>query len=397
MNESPQVQLARLEVEKSSIELALVRDEKSLQVHAGSGLGGTYGIPQSVQGAVPSVAQMTIRQPLVDLGRSRRAEIAREAVRSREFASESASEESAYRAAALYLDFGLAAREVGRLRLERESFERIERLMADRVAEGTEVPLALSRSRLDAARAVERLASGESRAGLLESELKSRLGLGAEVRLRPEGDPDDLGAFVGDVGDRAAAPSSAEHPDIAALDARIRAARSRASEARSDRLPKLDLVGQYALLARFNNYDDYFRRFQRHNWQAGVAFEVPLFQGRGVAERVARAKLEERELEVRQRARRSAIEIESQRARAAVRQAGRLGDLAQQELDFARENVSVLLAQYEEGLIPLDELERGRLLESAAWGGLIEARYALAKARLTALYASGGLRDAFGD
>ena len=397
MDQGSDVLLARLQVEKSSNNLALAKGEGSLQVHAGSGLGGTYGIPQSVQGAVPSVAQMTLRQPLLDRSRSRRVAVARESVRFREFASESAAEESAYLAGVLFLDLGLAVREVDRLRTEVESFERIERLTAERVAEGTEVPLALSRSRLDSARAAERLASGEARVALLESELKSRLGITAEVRLRPKGDPEDAGALTGETAGRDVMSPSSGHPDISALDARIRAARSRAAEARSERLPRLDLVGQYALLAKFNNYDDYFRRFQRHNWQAGVAFEVPLFQGRAVAERIARARLEERELELRQSARRAAIELEWQRAGSELRRAERRGGLAQQELDFARESVDLLLAQYEEGLIPLDELERGRVVESSAWGGLIAARYDLAKARLAAIRATGGFRDALGD
>ncbi len=397
MQHAPDAQFARLEIEKAASELAAVRDEDSLHVRAGSGLGATYGIPQSIQGAVPSVVQMTLRQPLLDRGRPRRADAARETVRSSEFASESVAEESAYRAALLFLDFSLSTAEVGRLRRELESFERIEQMIADRVAEGIDVPLAVSRSRLDAARAVERLASSKDRTVLLESELKTVLGLGADVSLRPEGDPQDIGGLINGVAERMTDPSSGEHPDIAALDARIRAARSRAKGARTDVLPRLDLVGQYALLGRFNNYDEFFRRFQRHNWQAGVALEIPLFQGRGVAERVARARIEERELELRQSARRAAILLEGEKAEAALRQAERLSVLAQQELEFARERLDMLLAQFDEGVISLDELERARVLESTAWGGLIKSRYDMAKARLAVLNATGSIGHAFTD
>ena len=397
MEESPDVQLARLEIEKSSSDLALVRTERSLQVHAGSGLGATSGIPQSIQGAAPSVAQVTLRQPLIDIGRSRRAHGVREMVRSDELASQAAIDESVYRTGVLYLDFELSTREVERLRREQESFEDIEQLAFARVEEGIEVPLALSRARLDTARADERLASAEARAGLLEADLKSRLGFGEGVNLRPEVAGSDLSLSLGKVVAQVVPRPGDEHPEIAALGARVRAARYRASEARSGRLPKLDVVGQYSLLARFNNYDDYFRRFQRHNWQAGVAFEIPVFTGRGVAERVARARLEERELALRQRARREAVDLEELRAHATLRQAERLAGLAKRELDFARENLNVLLAQFDEGRISLDELERARVLESTAWGGLIASQYELAKAQLGAVYAMGGIRDAFAD
>ena len=169
MDQSPEIQLARLEVEKSSRDLAAIRAERSAQLYAGSGLGATYGIPQSIQGAVPSVASLTMRQPLVDTGRLSRAEGARETVRSGELAAEAAAEESVYRAGIQYLDFESVMREAERLGRELVHLERIERLVGDRVAEGTEIPLALSRARLETARARERLAGTEGRAMLLES------------------------------------------------------------------------------------------------------------------------------------------------------------------------------------------------------------------------------------
>lgn len=397
LEQSADVQLARLQVEKSASDLTLVQTERSLQIHAGSGLGATRGIPQSIQGAAPSVAQVTVRQPLIDIGRPRRADEARELVRSGELESQAASEESVYRAGILYLDFELSTRELERLSRELQRFEEIEELTSARVEEGIEVPLALSRARLDTARARERLASSESQSALLEADLKSKLGFTQEVRVRPEPGGDDPSVSLADIATRAVSRPLDEHPEIAALGARIRSAQHRAAAARSERLPRLDVVGQYSMLARFNNYEDYFRRFERHNWHAGFAFEIPVFTGRGTAERMARAKLEERELALRQEARRAAVQVEGLRAEAALHQAGRLAELSKRELDFARENLSVLLAQFDEGRISLDELERARVLESAAWGGLIASRYALAKAQLGVVYAAGAIQDAFAD
>ena len=395
--QSAEVQIARLQVEKSGSDLALVQAERSLRIHAGSGLGATSGIPQSIQGAAPSVAQVTVRQPLLDIGRPLRAEGAREMVRSGELESQAASEESVFRTGVIYLDFEFSTREVERLDRELQRFEEIEELTSARVGEGIEDPLALSRARLDTARARERLASSESRSALLEADLKSKLGFGSEVRVRPEPGGDDPSASLADIARRTVSRPLDEYPEIAALGARIRSAQHRVAAARSERLPKLDVVGQYSMLARFNNYDDYFRRFQRHNWQAGVAFEIPVFTGRGTAERVARARLEERELALQRGARRAAVELQGLRAEADLRQAERLADLARHELDFARESLDVLLAEFGEGRISLDELERGRVLESAAWGGLIASRYALAKAQLGVVYAAGAIRDAFTD
>ena len=394
--QNPELRLARLQVEKSASDLGLARSERATQVHAGSGLGATYGIPQSIQGAAPSVALVTLRQPLVDLGRSRRAEVAAEDLESGRHDASVAREKAVFRVASLYLDFEFASREVERLRRESDGFARIEDLTAARVEEGVEIALARTRARLDEARAEARLAAAVERVALLEEELREMLGLGEDMRLEPattdvEGDlgvPADLSA---------PAAVRADHPEIVGIEARVRAAELRVREARSGRYPTLDLVGQYAMLARFNNYDDYFRRFERHNWQAGVALQVPIFTGRGVAERVARARIEERELELRRNAKRAELRMEGRRAATGLREAERGSELAKHELEYARESLDVLLAQFDEGRVGLDDVERARVVESSAWGGYVESRYRLAQARLAVAYAAGDIAEAFGD
>ena len=231
--QSPEVQLARLDVEKSESDLRLIRTEGSAQVSAASGLGATSGIPQSIQGASPSVAQLTLRQPLLDFERPRRAHGARALVESGEHAATATQEKAAHSAGSLYLDLEFASREIERLKSEVASFERIEGLTAARVEEGAEVPLALARVRLDRARAAGRLATSVERYDLLEADLRWTLGLGEGVRLQPL--PTDTAGSLGVPRSlwATALPVSRDHPELAQIDARIRAARHKASEARS--------------------------------------------------------------------------------------------------------------------------------------------------------------------
>lgn len=394
--QNPELQLARLQVEKSASDLGLVRSERATQVHAGSGLGATYGIPQSIQGAAPSVARVTLRQPLVDLRRKRRVEVAAEDLQSGRHDASVAREKAVFRVASLYLDFEFASRDIERLRRESAGFARIEDLAGARVEEGLEIPLAGTRARLDKSRAAARLAASEERVALLEEELRELLGLGEEVRL--EASATDVEGDLGVPAELSALSAlRADHPEIVGIEASVRAAELRVREARSSRYPTLDLIGQYAMLARFNNYDDYFRRFERHNWQAGVSLQVPIFTGRGVAERVARARIEERELELRRNAKRAELRMAGRRASAGLRDAQRGSELAKHELDYARASLDVLMAQFDEGRVGLDEVERARVVESSAWGGYVESRYRLAKARLAVAYAAGGIAEAFGD
>ena len=392
----PDVRLANLAVERSTNALALVQAERSPQLYGGSGLGATAGIPQSIQGANPSVAQLTLRQPLLDTGRPRRARSVREEIRSVEHEAAAIAERAAYLAGIAYLDLERALAERQRRESELEHFQRIEISAEARVAEGAEIPLVLSRARLDTARAEDRLASSRSRVDLLKAELRGMLGLKADVRLVVDSSAAH-GALILDSAQGLVGVPLGEHPEIAALDASVRAAQHRVDSAKAARNPRLDIVGQYSLLGRFNNYDDYFRRFERHNWQAGIAVEIPFFTGRSVAERVAKARLEERELSLRRSAKRTSLALAAQRAEASLDDAERGRALAGRELAYARESLDVLLAQFNEGRIALEELQRGRLEESAAWGELVAAEYELAKARLGSVYAAGRIRDAFAD
>ena len=395
--QSPEWRLGQLEIEQADRDAALVRAERTPQLFAGSGLGYTDGIPQSIAGAAPSIAQVTAMQPLFDAGRKQRIRQARQLSVAAAHSAEAKRANAVHRAGALYLDMELAARSIELLERQLDHFRRIEDATAARVEEGREIPAALTRARLDGARAAERLRAAQAQFDLLEADLRRRLDLEPDVRLRPVADdslqPVDL------PGDRAEAQRRAveNHPDIAALEARLRAKDFQRKTAARGRYPKLDLVAQYALLAKFNNYDEFFNRFQSHNWQAGISFQAPLFAGKGVAERVAKARLEARSLEIQRKVRQADIELESLRAYENVREAESRTKLARLELDYARENLGVLLAQFEEGRLAVDPVERARVIESAAWRRLYESRYAFAKAKLALLHATGDLIEAFAD
>lgn len=394
---SPEIQLALLEIEQAGADLAAVRAERAPELRAGSGLGATAGIPQSVQGAVPSVVQVTVAQPMFDPRRPSREARARALVRAEEQTAEATRDRAVYRAGLLYLDLELAGRQAARLLGDAERLERIAELTKARVDEGVAIPLEETRAQLDAARARARLRTAEATYNLFESDLRQALGLAADLRLRPQAQAREEPWKLPLSGKEAACRAVAEHPALEELEARLRAAQHRTGEARSERRPRLDLVGQYALLAKFNNYDDYFRRFQRHNWQAGVALQMPLFAGRGSAARIARARLEEREVRLRRTIQESALQAEGHRAFEALQEAERRLELARLELSYARQNLDVLLAQFEEGRIALDELERARALESAAWGDMVASQYDASKAQLGLLYAMGEIADAFTD
>ncbi len=42
------------------------------------------------------------------------------------------------------------------------------------------------------------------------------------------------------------------------------------------------MVAQYTMLAKFNNYTEFYNKFQRNNEQLGMSFQLPVFADAGI-------------------------------------------------------------------------------------------------------------------
>jgi outer membrane protein TolC len=226
---------------------------------------------------------------------------------------------------------------------------------------------------------------------LLEATLRRDLNLPESLRLTPS--PTNLTATLplpeskAQSRERAAANS----PELKRLLASLRAKGFEMEAEKGARLPRVDLVAQYSLLARFNNYDQFFNDFQRHNFQIGMSFEVPLFTGKRISSRVGRVALETQELRLRHEAAESLIELEAERLYQQVEQSEGMMKLARMELDFARETLSVEMARMDEGRADLETVERARSGENQAWEAFYDSQYAVQKAKLNLLRQTGEL------
>ncbi len=69
-------------------------------------------------------------------------------------------------------------------------------------------------------------------------------------------------------------------------------------------------------------------------------------------------------------------------------------EVARLDLDVAREQISVDLAQMQEGRLAMSILEEARVAENAKWIALYDAQYALEKARWSVLRLTGQLASA---
>jgi outer membrane protein TolC len=389
--QNPDMLLARLEEEKAKQAVVESRAPFTPQVTAGSGLAYTDGIPQSVEGSNPSLVRVVGQQFLYNKPQRAAVRQAGAMVTAAEHGSAGRQDEIAFQTAATYLDFERAWRLLKLAEDRIESLRRVEETTGARVEEGREIRLELSRQQLERARAEQQAADLRAQMELLEATLRRDLNLPEDIRLMPS--PTSLAnrlplpASKAQSRERAAANS----PELKRLQANLLAKGFAMEAEKGARLPRIDLVAQYSLLARFNNYDQFFNDFQRHNFQLGMSFEIPLFAGKRISSRVGRVALETQELRLRREATESLVELEAERLYQQVEQAEGRMKLARMELDFARESLSVEMARMDEGRADLDDVEGARVAESRAWEGFYDSQYAVQKAKLNLLRQTGEL------
>ena len=161
----------------------------------------------------------------------------------------------------------------------------------------------------------------------------------------------------------------------------------------AERLPKVNLVAQYSLFAQYS-YQDYFSKFQRNNAQLGVSIEIPLLVGRSGSAQASQAQADISKLRIEVSRTRSRITADLRTAYQNVRRAESARDVARADLDLAREELNIDLAQMDEGRAPLAKVEADRATENEKWLAYYDAQHTAELARLNVLRQTGTLEAA---
>lgn len=380
LRQNPSLVMARLDAQKAGLEVQATREGLLPRFVAGSGMAYTYGMPMSVEGSAPTVVQARAIRSIYHAPQRYMTSMARELAAGAAHAAENLKDEVALRTAVLYLDLERAAQAAEMARAQIESLKRIEAAVRLRVDEGRELAIEGKRAAVNLARARQRAAALESARRAHAQALALVLGLEPEQDLMPAREARPEPALPESEQDTVRAALDG-HPEIRRIEATIRARKLEQQVHKAARQPKIDLLAQYGLLARFNNYDQFFNRFQRHNMQLGAAFAIPLFANPADEARAAQASIEARRLEAELRSARGRIEGDARSAWRQLHDADLAREVALADLELAREQVTLLLAQSGQGRATIQQLEQARVRESDAWMALLEARYEAERAR----------------
>jgi outer membrane protein TolC len=388
VRQNPDVIMARLDEQKAQEQVRIASDPFGPRVVVGSGLAYTRGFPMSVEGSAPSVFQARVIQSLYNKPRSYEVAAARENARGATLDTAGRREEVAYRTALLYLDAYRASRGAEAARQLIASSEKVGSTVEARVAEGRELPIESRRAALRLAQARQRLTDFDAALEQTERALAVVLGFGPEDRVSttteqpatPEMPPDEAASVE---------QALANNKEVQRIESAMQARGLEARAARASWLPQMDLIAQYGVLARYNNYEEYFNRFERHNAQLGASFVFPIFPGRGAQARATQADLEVTRLRTQANALRDRIALDTRRAWSDLRRAESARELASLDLDVTREQLTIALAQAEEGRIPLRQVEELRAAESEKFLAYYDAVHAVERARMELLRQTG--------
>jgi len=358
------------------------------QVTAGAGLGYSYGFPLSLEGAAPSLfsinAQSALYHPeLREFIKAAQADSTSATLRSRDQRNQLIQDTTLS-----YAELAKWEQRLARLRGSVDDAEKMQAAVAARVKEGVDSPVDQTKARLSVARLRLRIAEADGSAEVLRERLSKLTGLAATTI---QTDPDSLPAMP-DPTPADPEAAAAANPAVQAAFKHAESQTFRALGEHRSLLPTLDFAAQYALLSTYNNYDTFYKSFQRNNATIGVSIRVPIFN---FSQR-ARAQGADADAD---KARRQAVAArdktseETLHLQKTVEQMRAARDVAELEFELAEKNVETVKVRMDNGTANLHDMDDASGQANERFISLQDMTFELERAHVTLLRATGGLAD----
>jgi len=388
LQNSQDVQVAKIQARLADHSAQVAKSEFLPNLYVGSGAGYTYGIPETPGGRAPALFNVTYTEQVLNSPLRGQAREIGEQARSQKVVLEDVKNSVIVRTAMAYLELGKVRHSLELLRKEQESAEKIFQVTQERQGEGFELPMEVTKAQLTRAQVTQRILQLEGREDDLEVFLCNQLGLGIDQAI--EVTPEDLPGEAEQEGANLVAMAMQNNTSLQLAQSDVRAKEFRLTGEKRGYWPTLEFVSVYSVLGKFNNYDQFFRTFQRNNYNIGIQVQVPLFSAKTKAAinlatvnlDAARANLQNKKTEV-------SAEIRQKTRR--VREADAAKEVARLELQLAQQNVGVLQSQFGEGKLNLREVEKARVDENEKWMAYLDANFQRQQVQLELLKAAGQL------
>ena len=388
LQNSRDIQLAKIQGRLADHSAMISRAEFLPNLYVGSGLGYTYGIPETPGGRAPAIFNVTYTEQVLNEPVRGQSKELQEQARSQLIVLRDVQNSVIARTAMAYLELAKVRHGLELLQKEQSGAEKILQVTQERQGEGFELPVEVTKAQLTKARVTQRVIQLEGRQDELEVFLRAQLSLPENQAI--EVSPEDLPGEAEQEGANLIALAMQSNAGLLLAESDVRAKQFRLTGEKRGYFPTMQFVSIYSLLGKFNNYDQFFNHFQRNNYNLGIDLHVPLFSARtkasiGIAQvnlDVAKAALSNKKVEV-------SAEVRQKTLR--VREMSAAKEVARLELQLAQQNVAILQSQLDEGKANLRDVERARLDENDKWLAFLDTNFARQQAQLELLKAAGQL------
>jgi outer membrane protein TolC len=382
LKNSASIGINRNDLQRAQAAVSQTRDFFLPQMVIGSGLGFSYGFPLSLEGAAPSVFNVNLQEGLFNLAQREYIRAAKDDVKVTEAQNADRRNDLIMETSLCYMQLDLLDSSIPVQREQQQAATRLQDIVNQRVQAGLDSSVDLTRAKLAVARTRLDIAQAQSAADQLRLRLSQLTGLPESAIITSTETIPKIPEFSQN--QNLASEAADKNLAVAVANFVAESKEHRAKAERNQLFPSVDLAAQYAVLARFNNYDQFFLKFQRHNVTAGASFRFyflnPVQRATAAVARFDARKAREEARNVKQQV--SGDTLKLQRS---VEQLTAARDVAQLEHELAQADIEATEAKIQSGEATLKDQQNARVTEHERYTAYLNSTFELDKAEVQLL------------
>jgi len=363
------------------------------QMTIGSGLGYAYGFPLTLEGTAPSLANFTSTQALFNPA-------LKQFIRAAKIDWGATSQDIQDKRNAVILDTALTYAQleqltgkIAALTEAQAAAEKAQFVSEQRLQQGVGSKLEVTKSQLLVARMRLHITEAQGQTDILREHLSRLIGLSADAIAVEPGSMPQLPVISQE--DDLSARAVVNNPLVKQADQKAAAAEARAKgEHKAATWPTADVATQYAYLARYNNWDVYFRTgtFLVNNFTGGLNIRIPVFNA------VQKAKAEQADADAMMARKqadltRNEVGENTLKLQRSLRQLAAARDVAKLEWEVAQGELEAVTGRMENGSANTRDQANARLDVDDKHAAYFDAEFELCRAELQLLRLTGELEN----
>lgn len=382
--------MANADVERARAGYFQARDLFLPQLSVGSGLGYTNGFPLSIEGAAPSIFDVTTQQFLINFAQRQFVKAAKSDIGTARAQSADRRNDVIMETAIDYIQLDLLESSLSVQREQQDLAAKFQEITDQRVQAGLDAPTELTRAKLAAARTQMQMAQSQVAIDQLRLRLSQLTGLPQNaIQTATESIPEFPAVSQDqDLTEEAMQNNSA----IKVAEGVAQAKTFRAKGEERQLYPAVDMVSHYALLGRYNNYTEFFLHFQANNFVFGASMRFPIFNSsqreaaKAAEADAAKARKETQNIK-------EQVSTETLRLQRSLAQLSAARDVSKLEHQLAESDAEATHDKIQAGGATLKDEENARITEHERYAAYLNSSFDLDKAHVQLLRQIGQLEN----